>query len=562
MKTIVVLFAIALSAFAQQQQPSQARKPDCLVFFTLTVGSPDSVAVDNRQVGCQLWAVGYTSTGFTGLSLTVQGSTEQASPPTTWATFGTQVSPSTNPATATTAGFIQFTGYTGWVRVHLSGLTGTGTVKGILFGYLANSSSTGSGGGGGSGTVTSVTFTTPLVGTPNPITGVGTASCPTCVFDPTTLTADQVVVGNGTHAVKISNVTVSPTTSDIGTPGAISTGVGGAFSGELDLVGVTSGNTVILVADDDTPAATVNATRISGRQTVRADTITNGNCAQWNGTNGSAVLDQASAPCGSGGGGGSGPGITGYSGTGVTLAGTLFFPYVGGLIANATESSVDLEAPNAATISNFFVQLSVALGALNTTVFTWRKNGADTAVTCTITGASATTCNDTTHNFTVAQGDLLALKAVTTGTVISAPSVAFAAQFGITPTASPGVLGALFVPTQENTTSTTYVDLATLDTVTFNLSATTNIVVTYLAYEALNVGTNDVDNIVNIDGSDIAGSDTAASPPAAQNMVGSCQYATSLAAGTHTVKIRHRIGTSGGGTGQWLRRLLVVTAGP
>ncbi len=555
MKTIAVLFAFALSAFAQQQQPSQARKPDCYSPFTIGT-SPlalSSVPIDNRQVGCAIWFVGYTSTGFSALTLTVQASVEQASPPTTWSTF----TATGNPMTATDQGSVALAGYNAWVRVLLSGLTGTGMVKGVLFGFLAGSSSTG--GGGGSGTVTSVSFTSPLVGTPNPITGTGTGSCPTCVIDPTTLTADQIVVGNGTKAVKISNITVDPVTSDIGTPGSVSAGVGGAASGQLALTGVTSGLKMTLTADDDQPTAAVGASRVTGREAVRSDTWVDGNCAKLLG----GIFTDAGAPCGTGGGGGGGSGITGYSGTGVTLAGTLFFPYVGGLIANATESSVDLEAPNAATISNFYIQLSVALGALNTTVFTWRKNGADTALTCSITGASATTCNDVAHSFTVAQGDLLDIKAVTTGTVVSAPSTAFAAQFGITPTASPGVLAALFVPTQEATTSTSYTDLATLDSVTFTLTATTNVVIEYRSYESLNfAATGATENIVNIDGSDVSGTDTAESPPASPNYVGSCQYVTSLAAGAHTVKIRHRVDPGVGGSGVWLRRMLVVTAAP
>jgi hypothetical protein len=62
------------------------------------------------------------------------------------------------------------------------------------------------------------------------------------------------------------------------------------------------------------------------------------------------------------------------------------------------------------------VQLSAALGVGNSAVFTWRDAGASQALTCTISGAAATTCTDTTHSFNAAQGDELDIQIVTSGT--------------------------------------------------------------------------------------------------------------------------------------------------
>ncbi len=550
-KRLAILLAFALGALAQQQQPQTARKPDCQIFFTLTNSSLTSAFLDNRQVGCTTWAAAYTSSGFTGLTVTVQESLEQSNTPVTWATFtGTG-----NPATATDAAIIQLTGYPAWARVQISGLTGTGTVKGILFGFLAGSSSAA---GGGGGTVTSVAMTgdgtvynATVPG--SPITTAGTLA-PTLhtqtanklfagptsggALAPTfrsavkadqvasTVYNDQANAGTSTmtldmnqstssnafrvpvkigvtttvdgaigydpftgmlHAGQVSTdtmipqFTATPANNDctkwvvsgsnfkLGTAGAAcvaggtpagsnndiqvnnsgsfgggrgtldSNGymglagglsIGGTFSGAQQFIGLTSGasgwavndvaGTSILYLLPTTAGSTGQVLSDSGSTT----------CPTLDSSLGSPICHQTAWVAQSGGGAG-GTGITGYSGTGVTFSGTLFFPYVGGLIANATESSVDLEAPNAGTISNFYIQLSVALGVGNTTVFTWRKNGADTAITCTITGASATTCNDLTHTLTVAQGDLLDVKAVTTGTVVSAPSCAFAAQFSI-----------------------------------------------------------------------------------------------------------------------------------
>ncbi len=150
------------------------------------------------------------------------------------------------------------------------------------------------------------------------------------------LTADQIVVGSGSNAVKISKITVDAVTSNIGTPGSVSTGVGGSASGELDQTGVTSLNTVAIKADDDTPAATVNNSRVSGRMAVRNNTFVNGNCVKGVGTDGLMVLTDAGAPCGSGGGGGV-AGSTLFSATSsVTVTATTPTTLIGTVIGSTT----------------------------------------------------------------------------------------------------------------------------------------------------------------------------------------------------------------------------------
>ena len=124
-----------------------------------------------------------------------------------------------------------------------------------------------------------------------------------------------------------------------------------------------------------------------------------------------------------------GGGIVTYSGAALTPSGTLYFPIGGGGASSATETNVDIEAPAAATVSNFYIQLSAVPGTGNSIAFTWRKNAAATALTCTI-GAAATTCNDTTHTFSAAQGDLVDIQAVTTGTIVGSLTTVMATQFG------------------------------------------------------------------------------------------------------------------------------------
>jgi hypothetical protein len=124
-----------------------------------------------------------------------------------------------------------------------------------------------------------------------------------------------------------------------------------------------------------------------------------------------------------GGGSGSGGGIIVYSGPYFTPTGTgetLYFPIGGGgasaIPPAALESTVQVPAPASMVIQNFYAVLTSPPGSGNSIVFTWRDNGSSKASTCTISGASATECSDTTHTFTAAQGDLLDVEADVTGT--------------------------------------------------------------------------------------------------------------------------------------------------
>lgn len=102
-------------------------------------------------------------------------------------------------------------------------------------------------------------------------------------------------------------------------------------------------------------------------------------------------------------------------------AGTYYLPPGGGASPNATETSVQGRATIAGAIQNFSAKLSAAPGTGVTVTFTWRDdaNGggmpADQTVTCAISGASATSCADTTHSFNQAVNDLLAVKMVVSG---------------------------------------------------------------------------------------------------------------------------------------------------
>lgn len=160
------LFSFLLSLFllssasesriwAQGTQPVQV-VPDCLLSFTFTAAgslpataTPNSTG-DNRSIGCDAWTLVYQSSGFSALTLTFQ-SAAGAVTAGTFGTFTGTVSTGINPNTSIVGALSGFTGYVGWYRVTLGGLTGSGTVRGVLYGYRTGSGGSGGGGGGGGG---------------------------------------------------------------------------------------------------------------------------------------------------------------------------------------------------------------------------------------------------------------------------------------------------------------------------------------------------------------------------------------------------------------------------
>lgn len=87
--------------------------------------------------------------------------------------------------------------------------------------------------------------------------------------------------------------------------------------------------------------------------------------------------------------------------------------YLGLGAESATESVVRIVMPVAGVLRNLTVVTDGAPGAAKTYIYTVRVNGADTTLTCTVSGAVATTASDTTHSATVAAGDTVTVKLVT-----------------------------------------------------------------------------------------------------------------------------------------------------
>lgn len=101
----------------------------------------------------------------------------------------------------------------------------------------------------------------------------------------------------------------------------------------------------------------------------------------------------------------------GSAGTTQTNAADRYLPVHGNFNASTVdESDVQAVMPTSGTFRNLYVTQHSDSGTGDGFTYTLRKNAADTAVACTISGNSATSCNDTTNTFTVTAGDLVDLE--------------------------------------------------------------------------------------------------------------------------------------------------------
>ena len=427
----VIPFLLLIHNLNGQGTVQTQLNPDCPVVsigLTLTAGSGATITVpggngfDNRVIGCQTYTLQYvataTSGSLTGITFQAAGG---AATPGTFSAFPGTVSTGINPNTSNTGAISTFsTGCTSssactianaWLNVLITRGTFVGTIQLVVYGWKNGSAKAGGGGGGGGGGPT-------IAGTVNQITATG-AGC----TNPSTATC----------TIALANNTVLP--GNPSTPGTM-TAVGfisdESASGNLQMKGLTSGNVTLTVAD------------IAGTAIAYMWPSTNGTAGQILSDSGVATCPTlpAGAPTvchqltwiAAGGGGTAGGGVLGYSATALILptSGTTFLAPVGGALASTTEANVTANAPAAAAISNMYVTLSAAPGTGNTVAFTFRDAGSSTVVTCTISGASATSCNDKTHSFTPVVGDALAVQVVTTGTVVITPTVKIIAEYGVT----------------------------------------------------------------------------------------------------------------------------------
>jgi hypothetical protein len=164
----LLLFASVCCMFGQSSQVTLPQ-PDCTIIIgsgstglttvNQTVPLSPNAGYNNNSGGCDTWAMSLAVSGFSTVTVALQSAPNVAGVAGSWSTFagGTIVSPSpnnANPITTSTQAFLWIYGHNPWVRVQLTGATGTGIVTGALFGWrIPSAASTGSGGGGGSSDV-------------------------------------------------------------------------------------------------------------------------------------------------------------------------------------------------------------------------------------------------------------------------------------------------------------------------------------------------------------------------------------------------------------------------
>ena len=104
----------------------------------------------------------------------------------------------------------------------------------------------------------------------------------------------------------------------------------------------------------------------------------------------------------------------GTADTNLTTGSVSYVPIFSSLPRSGTESEVTQVMPVGGTLSRFSVLLNGTPGGTNSYAFTVRKNGADTTLTCTITG-SAVSCADSSHSVSFETDDTISIKASPTG---------------------------------------------------------------------------------------------------------------------------------------------------
>jgi hypothetical protein len=129
------LFLLLGPVEAQVVQPIDSKltmpAPDCAAIFR-TTSAKRAVVIDNRTAACTEWVVSYSSSGLTGLTVSLESAADSNGSPSAWGTF-----PGASPSTLVGIGLIAGHNYQPWVSINISGLSGTGFVSGTLSGFKA-----------------------------------------------------------------------------------------------------------------------------------------------------------------------------------------------------------------------------------------------------------------------------------------------------------------------------------------------------------------------------------------------------------------------------------------
>jgi hypothetical protein len=113
------------------------------------------------------------------------------------------------------------------------------------------------------------------------------------------------------------------------------------------------------------------------------------------------------------------------------LTGGSITEYIGMFGANcagANEADAQLAMPSNGTVQELHATVDQPVGGGNSIVFTVRKNGASTPVTCTISG-TARSCSDPSNAVGFTTGDLISVQMAETGLPATTVVAGWTSQF-------------------------------------------------------------------------------------------------------------------------------------
>jgi carbon monoxide dehydrogenase subunit G len=132
----LLFFFLAAAAWGQS---STRVAPDCTITFSFTATARTPAAGfangSTAEPGCVTWTIVYYSTGFSALSLRLDSAPDSSGAAGTWGAFSGTLLSGINPNTATTQAFTTIFGYNPWVSVNLTSVTGSGTIRGVVYGW-------------------------------------------------------------------------------------------------------------------------------------------------------------------------------------------------------------------------------------------------------------------------------------------------------------------------------------------------------------------------------------------------------------------------------------------
>lgn len=146
--SVFILNALAVIGAAQSSNKTNV-VPDCGPFFITFTGAIRGSSINNIASVCSLWTLAYTANGFSALSIELDSAPDSNGTPGSWVPFAGTVATGTNPSTNIQQNQATFTGFYPWVSVNVTSVTGSGSIKAVVYGYKNSAASTGGGGGGG-----------------------------------------------------------------------------------------------------------------------------------------------------------------------------------------------------------------------------------------------------------------------------------------------------------------------------------------------------------------------------------------------------------------------------